>query len=721
VAAQYATFPILLETMRECLQDVYDMPALVELITGIRSGAVQMVEVETAEPSPFARSLLFGYVAAFMYEGDSPLAERRARALTLDASLLAELLGRAELRELLDLHVLERTEAELQRLAPDRQAKDVEAVADLLRLLGPLSTDEIAARCADPRLAPTAVQTLVAARRAIVVRLAGQERLAAVEDAARLRDALGCALPVGIPEAFLDPVDDPTADLVSRYARTHGPFAAPDLAARLGVGVAVVLDTLRRLAARGRVTEGEFRPDGVGTEWCDPEVLRLLRRRSVAALRQEAEPVEPVVLARFLPSWQHVPRRLRGPSGVLQVAEQLAGYPVPASALETLVLPSRVTDYQPSWLDELTSSGEVLWAGHGTLPGGDGWVSLHLAEDAPLTLPAPVPLDALDDPESLPGLLAGCLRTGGGMFVRSLVAATGGPEPDVAAALWALVWSGRLTNDTLAPLRATLSGRTRSNPRRTGRGRMPRAGARRSRFARSAATTSGSTVPASLSGRWALLPEREPDPTVAAHAAAQLMLDRHGVLTRGAVASERVPGGFAAAYRVLAAAEETGLCRRGYVVAGLGGAQFALPGAVDRLRSHDRPTDPQRSSTALVLAATDPANPYGAALPWPDPPSAGHRPGRKAGSVVALVDGELVLYVERGGRSVLSFTDSHAALAAAALALSDTVRSGALGRITVQRADGGTVLTGPVGDALARAGFSLTPSGLRLRPEVTST
>lgn len=729
VASQYGSFPILLETMRECLQDVYDLPALVDLTRRITSGEVTVVEVESSEPSPFARSLLFGYVAAFMYEGDAPLAERRAQALTLDGTLLAELLGRAELRELLDADVIIRTQAELQRLAPDRRARDTEGVADLLRLLGPLSVPEVQARSVDESTAASSVAALLDARRAIEVRISGEPRVAAVEDAARLRDGLGSALPVGVPEAFLEPVDDPLGDLVSRYARRNTPFSADQVAARLGLGTAVARDALGRLAARGRLTEGEFRPDGHGTEWCDPEVLRMLRRRSVAALRQEAEPVSPDTLARFLPAWQHVTDPLRGPAGLLSVIEQLDGAVMPVSAVESLVLPSRVRDYQPAWLDELTTAGDVVWIGHSSLPGGDGRMSLHLAEDAALTRQEPGDLDALADPDSIVAMLSGQLAAGGGQFFSAVAAQLDASEQDIELALWSLVWSGRVTNDTLAPLRARLasSGRRASRPRSA---RPPR-GRRRSRFstgARPTTTWTGPVTagaeatrsPAHLRGRWSALSPPLDDPTRRTHAAASVLLDRYGVLTRGAVAAEGVGGGFARLYPVLTAAEESGRCRRGYVVDGLGGAQFALPGAVDRLRRFTEVSTPATRAGTVVLAAGDPANAYGAGLEWPDPLAGSHRPGRKAGAIVVLVDGRLVLFVERGGRSLLSFTDDPAALAAGARALAETVRGGALGRVTVQRADGESALSGPVADALTDAGFALTPRGLRLRPSPPS-
>ncbi|MFI2707539.1 ATP-dependent helicase, partial [Nocardioides sp. CER28] len=404
VAAQYPSFPIVLEAVRECLRDVYDLPSLVALLRRVERREVQVVDVATTAPSPYARTLLFGYVAQFMYEGDSPIAERRAAALTLDQGLLAELLGRAELRELLDPDVLAELEAELQRLAPDRRARGAEGVVDLIRLLGPLTTEEVRDRSAPE--AAAWIDDLVAARRVVPVRVAGEERWAVVEDVGRLRDGLGVAVPPGVPAVFLEPVDDPLGDLVSRYARTHGPFTADEVAARLGLGVAVVRHTLQRLEARGRVLDGEFRPaatmgsTGVGgQEWCDADVLRTLRRRSLARLRHEIEPVEPATLGRFLPAWQRVSassKGLRGIDGVLGVVDQLAGCPVPASALEPLVLAARVVDYEPSYLDELTASGEVLWAGHGPLPGADGWVSLHAADTAELTLPEPEPLDGLD-------------------------------------------------------------------------------------------------------------------------------------------------------------------------------------------------------------------------------------------------------------------------------------------------------------------------------------
>ncbi|MEO3821836.1 ATP-dependent helicase [Plantactinospora sp. B24E8] len=723
VAREYADFPITLEAARECLQDVFDLPGLVALMREVAARRVRLVEVETPRPSPFARSLLFGYVGAFLYEGDAPLAERRAAALALDSALLGELLGRVDLRELLDPGVVAETERQLRWLTEQRRPRDAEDVVELLRLLGDLSDEELTGR----GVAPDWLTGLAGARRILRVRVAGEERWIGVEDAGRYADALGVALPVGVAQAYLEPVADPLGDLVARYARTHGPFAAATCAARFGLGVFVVEQTLRRLGADGRVVSGEFSPTGTGTEWCDAEVLRLLRRRSLAALRREIEPVPARVLAGFLPRWQQVGAAARGVEAVAAVLEQLQGVAVPASALESLVLPARVADYSPAHLDELCASGEVVWAGAGAIGRGDGWLTLAYADTAPLLLPPPD--EALTLTPLHEAVLA-ALADGQALFFRSLADRVGTALPEsglvgdeaLVGAVWDLVWAGWLTNDTLAPLRALLGG---------GGAHRVRAGAPRTRFRRPGRPTMPTrTGPPTMAGRWSRLPDRDTDPTRRAAALADVLLERHGVVTRGAVVAEGVPGGFAAVYPVLAALEERGAARRGYFVEGLGAAQFAVPGAVDRLRALAEPEESVRRSGVLarVLAATDPANPYGAALPWPprvvdsgdgtvEPggSATGHRAGRKAGALVVLVGGELVLYVERGGRTLLSFVDDAEALAAAARALASAVGSGALGVLAVERADGGSVHASPLRDALTAAGFRTTPRGLRLR------
>ncbi|EYR63354.1 ATP-dependent helicase, partial [Actinotalea ferrariae CF5-4] len=701
VASRYPDFPVLLEAARECLQDDFDVAALVELMQQVRQRQVRVVEVTTPSPSPFAQSLLFGYTAQFLYDGDAPLAERRAAALTLDPTLLAELLGQggsAQLADLLDPEAVQRTEAELSGTAPDRRARDLEGLADVVRRHGPLTLAEVRDRVRTEQHddAERWLGELVAARRVLHLRHGEREWWAAVEDAGRLRDALGVALPVGVPEVFTELVPDPLGDLLRRHARTHGPFTAAIVAERFGVGTGVVTEVLRRLETQRVLAFGRLRPEllgGTGEDWCDLEVLRVLRRRSLAALRAEVEPVAQQGLGVFLPRWQGVveqgvveqgvveqgvveqgvveqgvptaqparsPRtRLRGVDGLARVVEQLAGAAVPASALETLVLPARITDYTPAMLDELTSAGEVLWAGHGALAGRDGLVSLHPATTADLTL-APAderePGGHLARPvhEAVVEALAG----GGAYFlpglvdrVRTLLAAAP-DEPavgvaDVTEALWDLVWSGWVTNDGLAVLRGRLtagSGGTAHRVRRQApRGRALTGRALGGIALRPGRPAGGGDAP----GRWSLLPDREPDVTVRSHALAVQLLDRHGVLTRAVAGSEGISGRFTAVYRVLSGLEEAGKVRRGYFVEHLGGSQFALPGAVDELREDARdavdelsgpPDDtapvpgtdarrgggarPGRSLPSVVLAATDPANPYGAALAWPSAPSA---------------------------------------------------------------------------------------------------
>ncbi|MEC5200579.1 ATP-dependent Lhr-like helicase [Arthrobacter sp. PL16] len=792
VAKKYPTFPIVLETVRECLQDVYDLPALKDLAASLERRELRIVEVTTQQPSPFARSMLFGYVASFLYEGDSPLAERRAAALSLDPTLLNELLGRAELRELLDARVIAETELELQRLRPDRLARGLEGVADLLRLLGPLTVDEIAQRLEAPadaqvgepeghppgsldddppapeRVRASAdlvrqhVAALTKATRALTVNIAGTERISAVEDAARLRDAIGVPLPMGIPLAFIEPIADPLGDLVGRYARTHGPFTAAEAASHLGLGVAVVAGSLQRLAGAGRVVEGEFRPTEsvpvldisadsgaapgsitlhapASSEWCDVEVLRRLRRRSLAALRQEVEPVDPTAYGRFLPVWQHIGSGLRGLDGVITVIDQLSGVPIPASAWEPLVLAQRVANYAPAMLDELTATGEVLWSGAGSLAGNDGWIALHLAENAPLTLRP----DAAFEPSSLHTALLDLLSGGGGYFLRQLTNLLDVQESTsdsaVVTALWDLVWAGRISNDTFTPVRSLLAnGKTahkqrpvpaRARTSRAGRlGRAPGKSLTGTSMRLSAASDDMGgyqrPTPPLAAGRWNMLPGVEAETTLHAHATAELLLDRYGVVTRGAVGNEGIPGGFGIMYKVLARLEEMGRCRRGYFIEHLGAAQFAVPATVDRLRSFSADNQLPTAQDvlggeapplhAVALAATDPANPYGAALSWPQA-EGGHRAGRKAGALVVLVDGALALYVERGGKTLLAFTEDADVLRAAALALVMIIRRGAADKMALEKVNGGEILDTDIGRALADAGFYTTPKGLRIR------
>jgi ATP-dependent Lhr-like helicase len=724
VARKYPDFPIVLEAVRECLQDVYDVPALTELMHRVAQRRLRLVEVETITPSPFAASLLFGYVGAFMYEGDSPLAERRAAALSLDSVLLAELLGRVELRELLDPHVIATTTNQLQHLSEDRRARDAEGVADLLRVLGPLTEAEIAERCTTTEISGW-LDGLRATKRALTVSFAEQAWWVAIEDIGLLRDGVGVAVPVGVPTAFTEGVDDPLGELLGRYARTRGPFTSHDAAARFGLGLRVAADLLGRMAIDGKLIRGEFTTEAEGDQWCDADVLKILRRRSLAALRAQVEPVSTAAYGRFLPAWQQVgSTHNAGVDGLAQVIEQLAGVPVPASAVEPLVFGQRVRDYQPSMLDELLAAGEVTWSGAGQIGGGDGWIAFHAADSAPLTLTAPAEIEFNDTHRAI----MEALERGGAYFFRQLA---DNPNDELKQALWELIWAGWVTGDTFAPVRALLSGPRRSSgrhgpPAHRHRQRPPRL----SRYSVAHAQARGSDP--TVAGRWSALPAAEPESTVRAHFQAELMLSRHGVLTKGAAAAEEIPGGFAMLYKVLTAFEDAGRCQRGYFVESLGGAQFAVASTVDRLRSYLDGVDPDhREYHAVVMAAADPANPYGAALAWPTRKIAdadgaigetAHRPGRKAGALVALVDGELVWFLERGGRSLLNFTDDTEAHSVAAAALADLVSAGRVQAFLIEKVNGVSVLEpgadgqrASVQEALIGAGFARTPRGLRLR------
>jgi len=736
VARDHPTFPILLETARECLQDVYDLPALTLVTRQLAAREIQIAEVTTEKASPFAQNLLFGYVAAFLYEGDTPLAERRATALSLDPTLLAELLGRANLRELLDPDVIEQVGAELQRLAPvhdsmDRRAKDAEGVADLLRVLGPLSVAEVADRTTDGADAAAWLLELLQHKRVIEVQVAATPRWAVVEDSARLRDALGTVIPLGIPAAHLESVADPLTDLVSRFARTHGPFTTTDVAQRFGLGTAIATQVLQRLSRDGRLTEGEFLPDALESrepEWVEPGVLRRLRSRSLAVAREQVEPVDTTAFASFLPSWQGIGGSLRGIDGVLAVIDQLAGVALPASAWESLVLPARVRDFSATMLDELTAAGEVVWSGAGSLAGNDGWVQLHPTD---LVLPRTQSVEA----DTLEARTLTALNGAGAFLFRQLsntVAGDGEPpfDADLSAALWNLVWAGHVSNDTYAPVR-TMVGRggahrsTRTAPRARlhGRQRSPRVAMQ---------------GPPTVSGRWFAL-DRAPtdsapidgapidsaplgtapiDSTADRLARTEALIARYGVVTRGSVMAEQTPGGFAAVYRVLRELEQTGACLRGYYIESLGAAQFAAPATIDRLRSHVREDDSPTRQAAVVLAATDPAQPFGAALVWPDrlpdDTATGHRPARKAGAMAVLQDGHLLAYLERGGKTLIAFTDDPMRIAVAATALVALVRSRRIARLTIETISGRPALDTPWADALREAGFERTPKGLRV-------
>ena len=905
VASAYPSFPIVLEAVREVLQDVYDVPGLVNLMRSIAKREVRVVHTQTTSPSPYAKAMLFSYVAQFLYEGDSPLAERRAAALSLDPELLADLLGSAgglSVADLLDPDIVRLFESRTQRLAPDRRLRHAEDLADALRALGPLTLEEIAARAvpastssADPVVsqaessgpAPTAAgelaetgddaveatstdvtaddvgsdaadheseldpppgaeardvepwwRELVAARRAIEVRWGGDVRLAAIEDASRLRDALGVALPPGAAQAYLEPVTAPLDDLLLRYAASHAPFTAARAARHYGLGVAVVTSALTRLAHDSRLVHGALLPDSLGGgdrdgEFCDPGVLRTLRRMSLASLRAEIEPVAAEQYARFLPRWQQVGGGLRGPDGVLAALEPLVGVPLPASAIESLILPARVTNYRPSDLDELLAAGELLWQGHGSISADDGWISFHFPDTAPLTLAAhalPSELDApgreapaeerstaaaasseiarsgaarsdaepdaqtsdaaasgvvdntddadvngsgvseppadqlaevagaaapmtadsgahgataesRDDRTAAPtqtgtqkgrspltgGAVARALGVGGShLFADLRTRLATADDSALTSALWDAVWNGHVSGDTFAPVRALLTGGASAHKPRVSTARGSRYARLRgpslsSRAGRPSAAAAGRTPPTAV-GRWRLLPAAEDDLTERTFTRAEGLLARHGIVTRGAVVDEDVVGGFAAVYKVLAGAEERGLVRRGYFVEGLGASQFGASVAVDALRATRAPEpDPwgSRPVECLVLAACDPANPFGAALPWPPARDehAGHRPGRKAGALVVIADGALVAYVERGGRTALTWTAEDAVWPEVGARLAGLVSGGQVDSLSIKTVNGISALTSeePIVKALMDAGFVAGPHGIRKR------
>jgi len=693
VAADHPQFPMLLETTRECLRDVFDLPALQTVLAGIGSRSIRMVPVETRSASPFAQSLVFSYVALYLYEGDAPLAERRTAALALDRELLRELLGTEELRELLDAAVVERLELELQRLVPERRARSLDGVHDVLRDLGDLDRTELSARVEGPE--QDWLDALLSARRAVEVRIAGATRYAAAEDAARLRDGLGVAQPAGLPVAFTEPVATPLDDLVARYARTHGPFSIAECASRWGSPPALIAEALTRLETAGRVLSGEFRPGGSGSEWCDREVLAQLRRRSLAAARREVEPVTPAAYARFLSDWHGIGHARRGTDALLEALDVLQGAPIPLSTLEREVLPGRVAGYSPAMLDDLCTAGEVVWVGAGGLGADDGRIRLYF-RDRWSQLGSPAEPDA-DGP--VHRALLERLDQGGAFWPDLLSASGNPPEPELIAALYDLVWAGAVTNDSFAPLRAARGGR-RS---RSGRSRRPAVG-RLSRLG-----------PAAGAGRWSLVATIAAgaggaiDTTVRSHALSEQLLARHGVATRDGARHEAISGGFAAIYPVLKAMEEAGRVRRGWFVEGLGGAQFAAPGAVERLRAQrEAPGEP----LVIVLGASDPANPYGSVLPWPDGPA---RLTRHAGATVVLVDGELNAYLDRSGRTLTTFCgdarDAHAWIDYLVAAHKD----GRLQDVELREIDGKPARTHDLASRLLAAGFGDGYRGLTLR------
>ena len=692
VARDFPRFPVILETYRECLRDVLDLPALDELLRNLQSRRLTLVEVETQTASPFASSLLFDYVATYMYEGDTPNAERRAAALALDRDLLRELLGQEELRELIDPEALEEVEAQLQHRTEAGQARDRDALQQVLRDLGDLTLDECEQRVAEGYAAESMLGKLVDERRAILLRVGGEERYVAAEDAGLFRDALGVPPPAGLPDSFLEAPEDPMATLVRRYARTHGPFPTAQLAKRYGIDPTAAL---RELERSGALVLGELLPGGTEREWCDAEVLRRVRRASLAHLRREVEATDQRELARFLPSWQNVDVHRAagaGPDRLREALIPLQGLALTPAVWERDVLPRRLGAYSPSWLDELCTSGEVVWIGAGALGRSDGRVAMYFREDVRLAGPPPANVK-LESPE---GEIHDAIRTrleAGPSFWLDLVAELEASPQELNEALWDLAWSGEVTNDAFSPLRAP---RLRAVRPAESRGR---------RFSSRRATT-GQAV----QGRWSLtapLFEGAPPAGPRLRAQAELMLERYGIVTRESVLAEGVPGGFSTLYGELGNLELLGTARRGYFVEGMGGAQFALPGAVERLRSLPAP-----DGGFVVLAATDPANPYGAALPWPKLEGS-RRPARAPGAYLLLRDGEPQAYVERGGRGILRLRELEGEeLGETMAALADAVADGTIPKLGIERVDGEPVLGSGAEQPLLAAGFSRGPRKL---------
>jgi ATP-dependent Lhr-like helicase len=713
VASRYASFPILLEAYRECLRDVFDMPALMEILRSIGNRTLRVHTVNSRTPSPFAAALLFSYVANYIYDGDAPLAERRAQALSIDQDQLRELMGDADLRELLDLGAMEETEEQLQCLAEGYRARTMDGVHDLLLKLGDLRRDELLARVASPGIALTA-ERLRKALRILEVSVAGEKRLIAVEDAGRFRDALGVALPPGLPSAFQVAVPDAALDLIRRFARTHGPFTTAEAAKRFGLANATVETVLNRLVQTGRIVEGGFRPGGTHREWCDHEVLRSIRRKSLARLRKEVEPVEQATLARLFTRWQGVVQPRRGLDALLDVIENLQGAPLPASILETEILPARILGYKPADLDTLVAAGEVVWCGLEAIGEKDGRIALYLAEKLPLLWPVAPQASAVAEPtptSEREARIVAYLERNGASFFQQLHDGTGGGYPgETLDSIWNLVWRGLLTNDALHALRAycdrSAGGNERGKPVR----RMHQQSGFRSRR----------TTPPTAQGRWSMqaaAASKDRSATEWSHAIAHQLLARYGVVFRETAHAEGLPGGFSSIYDVMKALEESGRVRRGYFAADLGATQFAMPAAVDLLRSLRERRDGDKPEM-LLLAATDPANPYGSLLRWPAGGDEASSLTRSVGARVVLGDGALLAYLRRGNPNLQVFLpEEEPARGQAAKALAEFL---------VERAqrDGGMLLISVNGTAVAEhwmartlldAGFVAAPLGFNVR------
>lgn len=698
VASRFSSFPIVMETFRECLRDEFDLPGLCSILSDVRSHKIRVQQVQSEQPSPFAAAVMFNYVGNFIYDGDAPLAERRAQTLSLDQAQLRELLGTVDLREVFDADVIVQFERELQRL-DGYQARHPDDVHGLLLQLGPLSQTEIIDRCTEetrPSIEAW-LNEMLDARRIFSFQLEERTLLAAAEDAGRLRDTLGIMPPPGLAEAFLAPVVEALCDLVSRFARTHGPFTAEDAARRLGLTRAAVLSAIADLVAQQRLVEGEFLPGRTGSEWCETNVLRQLRRRSLAALRQEVEPVDPEALVRFLPQWHGISERRRGLDALLDVVEQLQGAPLPASTLEEEILPARLQGFRATDLDELALQGEIIWRGFDSTGPSDGRIGLYLADSFSLLAP---PAGRVEGATAQ--AIRDLLQNRQALLFDQLVSATGDFPNDLLQLLWQMVWVGELSNDTLTPIRSL---------RRSGQRRSQRSSVSRTRRFRSRRR---SALPGS-EGRWSLLPnadqactEEQPGLTERQTATAFQLIERHGVLTKEMLAREEVVGGFAGLYPVLKAMEEAGRVRRGYFVAGLGAAQFSSPGAEDRLRGCREPAE---EGSVQVFAATDPASPWGNAFKWPDSPATA-RPQRVAGARVIVVNGYLAAWLNRNSNRLITFSADQKGLTKDSLAAAVAGLAEPGLPLLLSQIDGEAAADSELRSELESHGFRLSSRGL---------
>lgn len=722
IAQGYPDFPIILETLRECLQDVYDLPALERLMRRLNGGEIQISDVTTTTPSPFAASLLFGYVAEFMYQSDAPLAERRASVLSLDSELLRNLLGQVDPGELLDPQVIRQVEEELQRLAAGREAKGEEGLFDLLRELGPMTVEDLVQRhTGSSEEIETYVENLLAAKRIFPAMIAGQKHLACMDDAARLRDALGVPLPHSLPEIYLHRVNYPLRDLFLRYLRTHALVTAEQLARDFGLGIAIVEEQLQQLRERGLVMN--LQQD----VWVSDEVFRRLRLRSLQAAREATRPVPSTVYARLLlerqgvlPATDGSPALFaatstgvyEGVDGVMRVIEQLAGVGLPASLWESQILPARVRDYSPEMLDELLATGAVIWSGQKKLGDDDGLVALHLQEYAAESL-TPVENDHAKRSAIQQAIIA-VLADGGAWFAQQIAQRVGekiGQPVDASPlqeALWELVWQGVISCDIWAPLRALTRSSTSARPS-TRRSHRTRRG--RPAYTSSISPLVSYNTP-KLAGRWSLLQVEPLNDTERMLALAENMLDRYGIVSRQAVIAENIPGGFPSMQTLCRSMEDSGRIMRGRFVEGLGGAQFADRLTIDRLRDLATQATQTRHYTPVALSANDPANVWGTLLPWPAHPAT-LVPTRRAGALVVVSGGKLLLYLAQGGKKMLVWQEKEELLAPGVFqALTTALRREPRLRFTLTEVNDQPVRQTPMFTLLREAGFSSSPQGL---------